>query len=159
MRKASITLLLCMAAFCFSVVLQLNQALPVGKSCFRFNKSYNSSPSEEVTIATKSSMCGFFQNIRLDFDISYGKYVWEVTLFDNDALFDNEVIEWSEKSYFMWNYHLPKIVWKNNHEADIYIKNHVRYGEKTVTLDKTLDKTNGDKTDQAIIRFHYVLEN
>lgn len=162
-----------MAAYGFSIVLQLNKVLPLGRSCFQFGEFHEIFPDQvfpgrPIIMAIQPSICGFFQNVRLDFDISYGDGRALLSLFNNNTLFeneetnwsnislsDNDAIQWSKKPYFMWGYHLPKIVWKNNHEVDVYIKNPVRYGEEIVTLDGTY----GDKTDQAIIRFHYVLEN
>lgn len=136
-----IVFLLCVSTVILSFTLQHYNKLPLGNSCLALNKQISFSPNKVVSIHMQSYICGFFQkkSVHMKVDFAENQFEWEIS---------NNNVNWSGKSLFVWPYSLPKIIWKNNYEADLYVKDQIRYGSEIIKLDKELYIP-------IIIRIHY----
>lgn len=171
--KIFILISLCIIAFISSCALQNYHKFPLGSSCIVNKDQTSFAPNHLTSIHMESYICGFFKRNVLHIGIHYkGKETdWAISNFVNwsekpllQLSYMNDVsynswwmdnnIDWSGKPLLRKPYDLPKLIWKNNQEVDLYIKDPVRYGDKTIKIDKDLT---GRQIEPFFVRIHYEL--
>lgn len=160
MYKFTINLLIILFLFVFFIFifsLRINNKIALGNSCFTLKKEIIYSPDKEKWVEIQPYLCGLFQNKYITLRI-YSKHAIFVTDInenkDGYTYINSFDIDWPTRPWSTKFDKLPKVIWKNNQQVDIYVKTRVRFGiEKKHEDNKNYDKKNGEPPFNAFIHY------
>lgn len=164
MKKTSI-IKFCFLAFIIGSIARCTNFVPLGNSCTSAKKQVIYSPNKMAYVVMEQSSCGLLQNQYITLEVHHDNTFMPIDV--NEGSFSSMDIhrldiKWPSKPLTTRSHALPRIVWKDDYQVDIYVETYVRFGtdvyDDTISVEKDIKSKLIEKKPFKII-VHYELQD